>query len=77
MHPFAVFINSGMAVLEEHLSVAASIYNPYYFCVMRHITTIVLFKITFRTEIYCLDTFCGFLNNISGLVSQNVLSLFN
>ena len=36
--------NSGMDVLEEHLSVAASVYNPYCFCVMRHITTIALFK---------------------------------
>ena len=35
-----VFINSGMAVLEEHILVAASVYNPYYFCDMRHITTI-------------------------------------
>ena len=29
---FAVFINLGMAVLQEHLSVAASVSNPYCFC---------------------------------------------
>ena len=49
-----MFLNSGMAVLEEHLSVAASVYNPYCFYVMRHITKIALFKITFGSEIYCL-----------------------
>ena len=62
--------------MEEHLSVAASVSNPYCFCVMRHITTIALFAMIFRSEIYCLDTVCKFLFNISGLVSQNVLLLF-
>ena len=38
MYLFAVFINSEMAVLKEHLSMAASVYNHYCFCIMRHIT---------------------------------------
>ena len=65
-----------MAVSEEHLSVVASVYKPYCFCVSRHITTRALFNIILRPEIYCLDTFCSFLFNISGLVCQNVLLLF-
>ena len=63
--------NSGMDVLEEHLSVAASVYNPYCFCVMRHIITIALFKMIFKSKIYCSDIFCSFLFDISGLVYQN------
>ena len=65
-----------MTNLEEHLSVTASIYNPYCFCVMRHITAIALFAMIFRSEIYCLDDFHNFCFNISGLVCQNVLLLF-
>ena len=44
MYLFAVFINSGMVVLEEHFLVAAPVYNPYRFCVMRHVTIIALFS---------------------------------
>ena len=64
-----------MTVLEEHLSVSASVYNPYCFCVMRHVTTITLFILLFKSEFYCLDTFFSFFN-ISSLVYQNVLLLF-
>ena len=55
---------------------AASIYNPYCFCIVRHIITIALFTMIFRSEIYCLDIFCIFPFNISVLVCQNVLLLF-
>ena len=65
-----------MANLEEQLSVTASIYNPYCFCVMRHIATIALFAMIFRSEIDCLDNFHSFCFNISGFVCQNVLLLF-
>ena len=73
---FAVFLDSGMAISEELFSVVASVYSPHYFCNTRNITTIALFKIIFKYEIYCLDTFCSFLFNTSGLVCQNVLLLF-
>ena len=73
---FAVFINPGMAVLKEQLWMAASVYNPYCFCVMRHVTATALLIIFFRSRIYWLGTFCSFLFNISGFVCQNVLLLF-
>ena len=51
-------------------------FDPYCFCVVRHITTIALFIMIFRSEIFYLDIFCSLLLNISGLVCQNVLLLF-
>ena len=68
MYHFAIFINSGMAILEEH--------DNSCFCVMRQITTIALFTMMFRFEMYCLDIFCCCLFHISGLVCQDVLLLF-
>ena len=73
---FAVFVDSEMAVLEESLSVVASVYKSLSVCSMRHITTRGLFIMFFRSEIYLLDTFYSFLFNISGQVYQNVLLLF-
>ena len=49
-------------------------FNPYCFCVIMHITTIPLFIMIFRSEIFCLDVFCSFRFNI--LVCQNDLLLF-
>ena len=65
-----------MAALKKQLSVAASVYNPYCFCVMGHIIAIALFAIIYKSEIYCSDSFCSFLFNISGLVYQNNYLIF-
>lgn len=67
---FAVFINLGMAVLQEHLSVAASVSNPYCFCVMRYYNKRFVYNNNdFRSDI----CFYILLRHISGaffLISQ-------
>lgn len=51
---FAVFINLGMAVLQEHLSVAASVSNRN----MRYYNKRFVYNDNdFRSDIYCLDIF--------------------